>query len=263
MSSGRGKYRGDRAGFGVLRANLTETSAIEGQQSFLRRGYDDFLFLAVRQQGRSKSRERRRRQVPAGDELPGGDTIKIVFQKTARPANIKVGLKKSRLAKDCGRADQLKAGSHRRSEWSNVETDFLFCLNFLRGKPQCPFGAPARETNHQGNQCRGACHTRASQPFPRLLHGYPRGNPACVGVPISFLNLYCKSSARAFSAQTSGIIELLFCTAPCRATHSVFRWTCMNIILSTRRELSKTSQVVKPSLFSGVSDLHPMYEEAR
>src|SRR5258708_18364857 len=175
MSSGRGKYRGDCASFGILRPNLTETSAIEGQQSFWRRGYDEFLFLAVRQQGRSKSRDRRRRQVPAGDELSGEDTIKIVFQKAARPAYIKVVLKKSGLTKDCRRADQLKAGSHRRSEWSNVETDFLFCLNFLRGKPQCPLGAPTRETNHQDYQSRDACHTRESQPFPRLLHGYPRG----------------------------------------------------------------------------------------
>src|SRR6266478_4224126 len=175
MSSGRGKYRGDRAGFGVMRPNLAEAMAIEGQQSFLRGGYYEFLFLAVRQQGRSESYDRRRWQVPAGDELPGGDTIKIVFQKAARPANIKVVLKKSGLTKDYRRADQLKAGSHRRSEWSNVEADFLFCLNFLRGKPQCPLGAPARETNHQDYQGRGAYHTRASQPFPRLLHGYPPG----------------------------------------------------------------------------------------
>src|SRR6266853_2160759 len=90
----------------------------------------------------------------------------------------------------------------------------------------------------------------------------PGDNPACVGVPISFFNLYCKSSARAFSAQRSGILELLFCTAPCRATHSVFRWTCMNIILSTWQKFSGgASHVVKPSLLSGVSDLHPMYEE--
>src|SRR5260370_5144224 len=175
MSSGSGKYRGDRAGFGILRPNLTEAMAIKGQQSFLRGGYYELLFLAVRQQGRSESYDRRWGQVPAGDELPGRDTIKIVFQKAARPANIKVVLKKSRLAKDRGRADQLKAGSHRRSEWSNVEADFLFCLHFLRAKPPCPLGAPARETNHQHYHGRGACHTRESQPFPRLLHGYPRG----------------------------------------------------------------------------------------
>src|SRR6267154_1176489 len=115
MSRGRGKYRGDCASFGILRPNLTETSAIEGQQSFLRRCYDEFLFLAVRQQRWSKSYDRRRGQVPAGDELPGGDTIKIVFKEAARPAYIKVVLKKSRLAEDCGRADKLEADSYGRS----------------------------------------------------------------------------------------------------------------------------------------------------
>src|SRR5216683_6717422 len=231
MSSGRGKYRGDRASFGVLRPNLSETMTIESQQSFLRGGYYELLFLAVRQQGRSKSHDRRRWQVPAGDVLPGGDTIKIVFQKAAWPAYIKMGSIKSGLTKDCRRADELKAGSYGRKEWSSVEATLPFRLNFFRGKPQGPLGAPTRETNHQGNQCRGACHTRASQPFPRLLHGYPRGNPACVGVPISFSNPYCKLAARAFSAQTSGILELLFCAAPCRATHSVFRRTCMQTVL--------------------------------
>src|SRR5258708_2386113 len=130
MSSGRGKYRGDRASFGVLRPNLPETMTIKGQQSFLRRGYHEFLFLAVRQQGRSESYDRRWGQVPAGDELPGGNTIKIVFQEAARPAYIKVVLKKSGLTKDCGRANQLKAGSHRRMEWGSVEGGFPLCMNF-------------------------------------------------------------------------------------------------------------------------------------
>src|SRR5260370_35398691 len=111
MSSGSGKYRGDRAGFGIMRPNLTEAMAIKGQQSFLRRGYHEFLFLAVRQQGRSESYDRRWGQVPAGDELPGGNTIKIEFQEAARPAYIKVVLKKSVLTKDSRLANQLKVGS--------------------------------------------------------------------------------------------------------------------------------------------------------
>src|SRR5258707_11380186 len=106
----RRKYRGDRAGFGVLRPNLTETVAVEGQQSFLSCGYHELRFLAVCQQCRSKSYEGRRWQVPARNELPGGSTSKVVFQKAARPAYIKVVLKTRRLQKDGGRANQLESG---------------------------------------------------------------------------------------------------------------------------------------------------------
>src|SRR6266436_8841339 len=89
-TGGRREYRGDRAGFGFLRKNLAEALAIESQQTILRGGYHELRFPAVRQQSRSKSDERRRWQVPAGDELPGGIAIKIVFQKAARPADIEV-----------------------------------------------------------------------------------------------------------------------------------------------------------------------------
>src|SRR6266478_374606 len=116
MSGRCRKDRGDRAGFGVLRPNLTETVAVEGQQSFLRCGYHELRFLAVCQQCRSKSYERRRWQVPARNELPGGSTTKVVFQKAARPAYIKMVLKTRRLQKDGGRANQLESGSHRPRE---------------------------------------------------------------------------------------------------------------------------------------------------
>jgi hypothetical protein len=39
MSRGRWEYRGYCASFGIQRSNLTETVAIEGQQTILRRGY--------------------------------------------------------------------------------------------------------------------------------------------------------------------------------------------------------------------------------
>src|SRR5260370_37103315 len=129
MSSGSGKYRGDRAGFGIMRPNLTEAMAIKGQQSFLRGGYYELLFLAVRQQGRSESYDRRWGQVPAGDELPGGNTIEIVFQEAARPAYIKVVLKKSGPTDDCVRDNQLKARSPRSSEWGSVDSSFPRCMN--------------------------------------------------------------------------------------------------------------------------------------
>src|SRR6266849_5928028 len=95
----RRKYRGDRAGFGVLRPNLTETVAVEGQQSFLSCGYHELRFLAVCQQCRSKSNDRRWWQVTPRDELPRGSAAEIVFQKAARPAYIKVVLKTRRLEK--------------------------------------------------------------------------------------------------------------------------------------------------------------------
>jgi hypothetical protein len=93
MSGRRREYRGYRAVFGILRTDLTETMTIKDQQSILRGGYHKFRFPAVRQQGRCQSYERRRWQVPAREELPGGGTTKIVFQEAARPAYIEVFLK--------------------------------------------------------------------------------------------------------------------------------------------------------------------------
>jgi hypothetical protein len=105
MSGGRREYRGDCASFGILRSNLTETLAIESQQTILRGGYHELRFPAVRQQGRRKSDERRRWQIPAGDKLPGGGTPKIVFQKSTWPTYIEVILKARCLQEDRGRAN--------------------------------------------------------------------------------------------------------------------------------------------------------------
>src|SRR5713226_6787331 len=93
MSGGRRKYRGDRAGFGILRSNLAETMPIKGQQSILRGGDHELRFPAVRQQSRSKSDERRRWQVSAGDELPGGSATKMEFQKATRSSHVEMILK--------------------------------------------------------------------------------------------------------------------------------------------------------------------------
>src|SRR6266478_7048094 len=154
MSCRRGEYRSDRAGLRIQRTDLAETLAIESQQTILRGGYHELRFPAVRQQSRSKSDERRRWQVPAGDELPGGIAIKIVFQKAARPADIEVTLKARRLQEDCGIANKLKAGSQRRSKGMRFEPNLSLRVNLLGGKPKRSLGPPAAETNHQRNQYR-------------------------------------------------------------------------------------------------------------
>src|SRR5438445_13468519 len=132
MAGGHRKHRGDRAGFGILWPDPAETMPVKDQQSLLCGGYHELQFPAVRQQSRSKSYERRRWQVPARDELPGGGTAKIVFQEAARPTYIKMILKARRLQEDCGRANYLKAGSRRSGEWPSFDSNLSFRLNLFR-----------------------------------------------------------------------------------------------------------------------------------
>src|ERR1700704_4566635 len=148
MSGGRREYRGDCASFGILRSNLTETLAIESQQTILRGGYQQLRFPAVRQQCRSKSDQRRGWQIPAGHKLPGRGTSKIVFQKSTWPTHIEMILKAGCLQEDRGRADGFKADSRGRSKWVRFEANLPFRLNLFRREPQRSLGAPASKSNH-------------------------------------------------------------------------------------------------------------------
>ena len=163
MAGSNRQNRGDRSCVDVVRENLSEGAAIEGQQPVVGGSKDEFWFAGVGQNGGRQRDQRRSGEFAADGILAEQGATRLIFEQPRRTGNIKMILEPGCLEEYGGRTDHLEIRLNRRGQRPNHEANLVLRANIRRCRMQSPRGAPdydRSERQQEKNRSRDHCSNR-------------------------------------------------------------------------------------------------------
>src|SRR5579863_8954821 len=142
MSRWDGQDRGDGSRFRAGGKNLAEGTAVEGKDSVVGGGNDQFRLVSVGENCGSERNQRRTGEFAADRVLVKQDPGDVVLLQSGGARNIKMILKTRGLQKDRRRADSFEAGIDRRGQRANDEAKLVFRADIFGSGAKCARAPP-------------------------------------------------------------------------------------------------------------------------